>query len=111
MIKLDNEIYKKGIDFALEQMATKENRFKEVSEIIKDQQGEEACNEFSNGYYKALTYYTYAIGHFKDSPEHLKEVCDHLQELHGEDIKNAFLKGVEYYKTHVYETPYYKRSR
>lgn len=108
---MDNNIYKQGIDFAVEQMLKNENKFKEVSEKIKNEQGEEAYKEFINGYYKALTYFTHAVSHFKDSPEHLEEKINGIEDSQGEDIKNAFLEGIEYYKMHEDELPYYQRKK
>lgn len=104
----NNANYKKGIDFVIQEIQNETHLFKEISQKIKDEQGEEAYRNFTSGYYKALTYFTHAINHCADNPKDLQEIIDDIQNNHGEDIKAVFLMGLEYYKTHEEEIAPYK---
>ena len=95
----DNNIYfNNGVDCAINQMYNKENKFVKMANEIENKYGEEASSSFKEGYYLALAYFTHAISHFHDSPKHLEEKFQIISELHGNKIKEAFIRGLEYYK-------------
>ena len=93
-----NKNYKDGIDYAVQQMYSGNNEFNKMTNEIRMQQGDEACSQFMNGYYKALAYFTNAINHYKDSPKYIEEQVNNIEQSHGEEIKKVFLMGLEYYK-------------
>ena len=90
--------YKNGIELALNQMYSKDIEYTEKANEIRGQYGETAYSEFMRGYYEALLFFTHAINHFKNNPEHIKEQLDNISKSHGEEMKKVFLMGINYYQ-------------
>ena len=90
--------YANGIEYAIRQIYEKDNKFDAAAKELEAKYGRDAKNEFSRGYFEALTYFTYAIDYYKTSEKTIEEKAEKIENSYGEEIKNIFLMGIEHYR-------------
>ena len=106
-----NDFYADGIEYAINQMYSKGNEVKKIADKIKETNGNEASSKFLDGYYKGLTYFIHAMEHVYDNEKNLEERIKYIEEINGEDLKKAFIMGLNYYKVHQEELEIYRRRK
>ena len=94
----ENENFSKGVRYAIKETYANVHIIKSKVEEIKNKYGEEASEEFLNGYYKGLRFFTHAFDRIQCSDKTINEYAEKYGKDYGQDAKEAFLMGVEYYR-------------